>query len=225
MPPRNPIFGLTSGSRGGGRGRGGRGGGGGGSNTRFTGNRGGGSFRGRGGAGGGGGRGGKAADPNSAPERADDGSASEERFEEVRVRDEIDEKLGFWRWEGGATGGEKDEREGWLVNMHQVGPEDARLLARCLRVRRREGGARGEDREGEEERRTRARAHQANPFFLAFVMADADEGRLDTRREGRHRPLFYPGRWGHVQDDHPVRALLLCRVQGERKEVASNESV
>jgi len=58
---------------------------------------------------------------NSAPERADDGSAQEEKFEEVRVRDEIDEKLGFWRWEGGGgKNGDVDEREGWLVNMHQV---------------------------------------------------------------------------------------------------------
>ena len=50
----------------------------------------------------------------------------------MRVRDEIDEKLGFWRWEGGrgGPGGEKDEREGWLVNMHQV----SRLLAHLLVV-------------------------------------------------------------------------------------------
>lgn len=55
-------------------------------------------------------------------DRTDDGNASEEKFEEVRIRDEIDEKLGFWRWEGGhgALGGGKDERVGWLVNMHAV---------------------------------------------------------------------------------------------------------
>lgn len=41
-----------------------------------------------------------------------------ERFEEVKVQDEIDEKMGFWRFESGLAGGEK--KVGWLVNMHQV---------------------------------------------------------------------------------------------------------
>jgi DNA polymerase epsilon subunit 1 len=39
-------------------------------------------------------------------------------MEEVKIWDEIDEKMGFWRFESGKAGG--DEREGWLVNMHQV---------------------------------------------------------------------------------------------------------
>ncbi|EPQ31767.1 uncharacterized protein PFL1_01099 [Pseudozyma flocculosa PF-1] len=42
----------------------------------------------------------------------DDGSAVEERFQEVKDRDEIDEKLGFSRIEEGQT------RQAWLVNMH-----------------------------------------------------------------------------------------------------------
>jgi DNA polymerase epsilon subunit 1 len=41
-----------------------------------------------------------------------------ERFEEVKVWDEIDAKLGFERFESGRAEGE--ERDGWLVNMHQV---------------------------------------------------------------------------------------------------------
>ena len=35
------------------------------------------------------------------------------------MQDEIDEKLGFWRFESNKADGEK--RVGWLVNMHQVG--------------------------------------------------------------------------------------------------------
>jgi DNA polymerase epsilon subunit 1 len=50
--------------------------------------------------------------------REDDGSASAERFEEVRTWDEIDTKLGFERFESGSYEGEV--RRGWLVNMHQV---------------------------------------------------------------------------------------------------------
>lgn len=114
----NPIFGLTSGSRGsfrGGRGRGG--GGGGGSNTRFVKSKGGRSFA-------------PGLGPSGPPpDRANDGDSAAERFEEVRIRDEIDEKLGFWRWEGGGVGshGTKgEERIGWLVNMHQV-----RLCSAC----------------------------------------------------------------------------------------------
>lgn len=117
----NPIFGLTSGGRGGGRGgrggfRGRGGGGGGGSNTRYT------SSKPRGG-------GSAGAGTSSGPsyDRAKDGDSAAERFEEVRVRDEIDEKLGFWRWEGGGVGshGTKGEtRTGWLVNMHQTLRQD-----------------------------------------------------------------------------------------------------
>ena len=42
----------------------------------------------------------------------EDGSAVEERFQELKERDEIDEKLGFHRLEQGQT------RQAWLVNMH-----------------------------------------------------------------------------------------------------------
>lgn len=109
----NPIFGLTSGGRGGGRGGRGRGGfrggggGGGSSNTRYT------KSKPGGGSGGG----------TSTFDRAKDGDSAAERFEEVRIRDEIDEKLGFWRWEGGGVGSHGtrgEERTGWLVNMHQT---------------------------------------------------------------------------------------------------------
>jgi len=86
---------------------------GGGSNTRFTGKRGGGSFRGKG-------RGGGVAYgiDRPAPQREDDGTAAAEKFEEVRVWDEIDTKLGFERFESGRASGE--EKVGWMVNMHQV---------------------------------------------------------------------------------------------------------
>ena len=43
-----------------------------------------------------------------------------ERFEEVKVWDEIDAKLGFERFESAKAEGE--DRDGWLVNMHQVSP-------------------------------------------------------------------------------------------------------
>jgi len=86
--------------------------GGGGSNTRFTGKRGGPS-RGRG-------RGGGVAYgiDRPAPQREDDGTAAAEKFEEVRVWDEIDTKLGFERFESNRASGE--EKIGWMVNMHQV---------------------------------------------------------------------------------------------------------
>ncbi|KAG9043537.1 DNA polymerase epsilon catalytic subunit [Tulasnella sp. UAMH 9824] len=45
-------------------------------------------------------------------ERADDATQTEDRFEDVRLRDEIDEKLGFARFSEGPP------RDGWLVNMH-----------------------------------------------------------------------------------------------------------
>ncbi|KZT25874.1 DUF1744-domain-containing protein [Neolentinus lepideus HHB14362 ss-1] len=48
----------------------------------------------------------------TAPTRDEEGTQLEERFEQVRVNDEIDEKLGFARVEDGP------KREGWLVNMH-----------------------------------------------------------------------------------------------------------
>jgi len=82
------IFGLTSSrrARGGGfRGRRGRGRGWGGSNNN-----------------------------QPAPARGDDGTQSEERFENVKLNDEVDEKLGFKRLSEGTR------QEGWLVNMHPV---------------------------------------------------------------------------------------------------------
>lgn len=95
--------------------RGGPSRGGGGSNTRFTGKRGG-SSRGRGRGGGGVAYG----IDRPAPQREDDGTAAAEKFEEVRVWDEIDTKLGFERFESNRASGE--EKVGWLVNMHQVSP-------------------------------------------------------------------------------------------------------
>jgi DNA polymerase epsilon subunit 1 len=98
-------------SRGSFRGRG-RGGG---SNTRFTGKKS--SFRGSSSYKGNKTRGDSGID-RPAPKRDDDGTAQQERFEEVRNWDEIDERMGFWRFESGKVGGEG--RVGWLVNMHQV---------------------------------------------------------------------------------------------------------
>lgn len=89
-------------SRGRGRGRGGFSKG----NTRFTGK--------KAGARSGGGGGGPSNAP--APVRDDDGTAAMERFEEVKVYDEIDAKLGFDRFESNLAAGES--RDGWLVNMH-----------------------------------------------------------------------------------------------------------
>ena len=94
------TFGLTSG-----RGRGGRG--------NFRGGFRGGSSSWRGGRGRGrGGGGGKPGD--SAPVREDDGTQLAERFEKVKVADDVDEKLGFARLDQGGN------KEGWLVNMHPV---------------------------------------------------------------------------------------------------------
>lgn len=89
----------------------------GGSNTRFTGKRG--SFRGSGRGRGGGGV--AYGIDRPAPQREDDGSAQAERFEEIKVADEIDAKLGFERFESGLHSGES--KVGWLVNMHQVSPQ------------------------------------------------------------------------------------------------------
>lgn len=49
-----------------------------------------------------------------ALERAEDGKQAEDRFEDTRLSDDIDEKLGFARFTEGPS------REGWLVNMHPV---------------------------------------------------------------------------------------------------------
>lgn len=63
----------------------------------------------------GGGRSGKDLDTNAAPVvRGDDGSQTQGRFENAKVNDEVDEKLGFSRLSEGP------KQEGWLVNMHPV---------------------------------------------------------------------------------------------------------
>ncbi|WVN90957.1 DNA polymerase epsilon catalytic subunit A [Cryptococcus depauperatus CBS 7841] len=84
-----------------GRGRGG------GSNNRFTGKR-----RGRGG--------GVAygIERPSAQLNREDGTAVAEKFEEIKSYDDIDEKIGFWRFESDKAEGE--EKIGWLINMHQT---------------------------------------------------------------------------------------------------------
>ncbi|QRW08330.1 DNA polymerase epsilon subunit 1 [Ceratobasidium sp. AG-Ba] len=66
----------------------------------------------RGGRGRGRGRGAANANAGPRPERGKDETRMEDRFEEVRIRDEVDEKLGFAKYIEGP------KRVGWLVNMH-----------------------------------------------------------------------------------------------------------
>ncbi|KAF7798090.1 hypothetical protein EIP86_009304 [Pleurotus ostreatoroseus] len=75
----------------------------------------------RGGRGRGRGRGGGNApnDHQLQPQRDEDGTQLAERFEQVRVQDEVDEKLGFARISEGPT------KEGWLINMHPTLVKDA----------------------------------------------------------------------------------------------------
>ena len=82
----------------------------------FNGRQGQGSFRGfRRGRGRGRGRGGSnTSRPDAVLSRDDEGTKLSERFEQVRVNDEIDEKLGFARIQEGP------KKEGWLINMHPV---------------------------------------------------------------------------------------------------------
>lgn len=90
----------TFGIPGSGRGRG--------RNTNFRGGRGRGTYsRGRGGRGG-------TASNGPLPQRGNDETKMEDRFEEVRIRDEVDERLGFAKYQEGP------KRVGWLVNMHPV---------------------------------------------------------------------------------------------------------
>lgn len=66
---------------------------------------------------------------------ATDGTGSgEEKFEAIRLANEIDEKMGFARFESGPR------KVGWLINMHSVsyGPE-----VRRGRKAEREGGREG----------------------------------------------------------------------------------
>ena len=67
----------------------------------------------RGGRGRGRGRGGGTTTDN-IPQRDEDGTQLAERFEQVRLQDEVDEKLGFARIQEGPV------REGWLINMLPV---------------------------------------------------------------------------------------------------------
>ncbi|TFY82896.1 hypothetical protein EWM64_g1117 [Hericium alpestre] len=81
-------------------------------------------FRGRGGSsfrgGRGRGRGGSNAPKGDAQlSRDDEGTQLAERFEQVKLNDEIDEKLGFARVQEGPR------KEGWLVNMHPTLVKDA----------------------------------------------------------------------------------------------------
>jgi hypothetical protein len=78
------------------------------------GNRGSTHFRGGRGRGRGRGRGGGPASGEPGPQREDDGTQLAERFEQVRLQDEIDEKMGFARVSEGMV------KDGWLVNMHPV---------------------------------------------------------------------------------------------------------
>jgi DNA polymerase epsilon subunit 1 len=86
-----------------------------GSNTRartsFRGSKGSGSFRGHRGRG----RGGSSsARTDATPKQDDEGTRLAERFEQVQLCDDIDDKLGFTRIQEGP------KKEGWLVNMHPV---------------------------------------------------------------------------------------------------------
>ena len=47
-------------------------------------------------------------------QRDDEGTRLAERFAQVELENEVDEKLGFVKLQEGAR------REGWLVNMHPV---------------------------------------------------------------------------------------------------------
>ena len=46
--------------------------------------------------------------------RQDEASKAAERLEKAKLEDEIEEKMGFTRFQEGP------KREGWLVNMHPV---------------------------------------------------------------------------------------------------------
>lgn len=77
-------------------------------------NRGGGTFR---GGRGGGGRGGKSyRDPKAQAfvPTGDEGTHVEQRFDDAVLQDEIDEKLGFFKFQEGP------EKLGWLINQHAV---------------------------------------------------------------------------------------------------------
>ena len=101
MSRRSGTFGLTSSGWGRGGFRGGLRG-----STHFRGGRGRGRGRGRGGA--------SANTTTSLPTKDEEGTQLAERFEQVRLNDEVDEKLGFVKIQEGPR------KEGWLINMHPV---------------------------------------------------------------------------------------------------------
>lgn len=81
--------------------------------------------RGRGRGASGGGRGGRAYRAPSAQSKAvavvqpfaatrDEGTYAEQRFDDVAMQDEIDEKLGFFKFQDGP------QKLGWLINQHAV---------------------------------------------------------------------------------------------------------
>ena len=83
--------------------------------SRSRGFRRGGSFRSRGGGYRGRGRGrGGSNTSTTVPTRDEEGNQLAERFEQVRLSDEVDEKIGFPKIQEGSR------REGWLINMHPV---------------------------------------------------------------------------------------------------------
>lgn len=50
--------------------------------------------------------------------RSTEATSQDEKFEAIRLANEIDEKMGFPRFESG------EKREGWLINMHSTSIED-----------------------------------------------------------------------------------------------------
>lgn len=83
--------------------------------TRSRGFRGGGSFRSRGGGYRGRARGrGGSNTPAAVPARDEEGNKLAERFEQVRLSDEVDERIGFPKIREGPR------RDGWMINMHPV---------------------------------------------------------------------------------------------------------
>ena len=85
------------------------------SSSRSRGFRGGGTFRSRGGGYRGRARArGGSNTPATVPVRDEEGNKLAERFEQVRLSDEVDEKIGFPKIQEGP------QREGWMINMHPV---------------------------------------------------------------------------------------------------------
>ncbi|GAA6015444.1 hypothetical protein JCM8202_002471 [Rhodotorula sphaerocarpa] len=73
-----------------------------------------GSWRGRGGRGRGGGRGGYGQPPGAGIKTATEGTKEEDRVEDAKMWDELDQNLGFPKFQEGPS------RQGWLVNMKET---------------------------------------------------------------------------------------------------------